>query len=553
MANIQTISINRIYKVKEFDLLTIANKVGNMYLCMDTGKMYYDETLYPDGRKPYTYTSVRTVNDLMYNITPAMNVSYYVWEDNSLWLWQNKWITLYSDITYPSAYIYDDTNRLKDIYRYDNNPNYPADDNGLLKDGSVIVRDKNRIIKGKLYIDDGQDNLVISGYFGGGLRFLPNGKQNTQGELYIADEGYSYIRSQFRIINDEAYIDYSQNPEYDTSEYENDTHLYKVYHEGNLDTSAIKVMTPRQIYDKLLDSSLPSPLGFNVAQLNGKTDSDFADVNHTHTASQITDFNTQARAQADVELGAVLNNISGNGVSSSFNTVTKVLTLDANNFNISLTDGVTGSATVNRLNDVSITARVDPTKHIHQNYIDTMANLQSQIDDIEAEIDMSQYPKFDDLNDAIDSVKGTINPTVGKPLLINQDLTLPANAITADALSHNITLELLGDITGQITFDGSETDIQLSTTLDASNPAIEQLIDSKLQGRTYTGLIGDGISTDYIVSHNLNTQNIIVQFRQVSDNKQVILDNSIIDNNRISITTQTILSNDSIKVLIYKM
>ena len=39
MANIQTISINRIYKVKEFDLLTIANKVGNMYLCMDTGKM----------------------------------------------------------------------------------------------------------------------------------------------------------------------------------------------------------------------------------------------------------------------------------------------------------------------------------------------------------------------------------------------------------------------------------------------------------------------------------------------------------------------------------
>ena len=76
---------------------------------------------------------------------------------------------------------------------------------------------------------------------------------------------------------------------------------------------------------------------------------------------------------------------------------------------------------------------------------------------------------------------------------------------------------------------------------------------NKIDLTPYTGLIGDGISTDYIVSHNLNTQDIIVQFRQVSDNKQVTLENSIIDNNRISITTQTILSNDSIKVLIYKM
>ena len=58
-------------------------------------------------------------------------------------------------------------NGLTAVYRNDE-PLWPADDNGLLHDGSVVVRDRNRIIKGKLYVDDGNDNLVISSYLGGG-------------------------------------------------------------------------------------------------------------------------------------------------------------------------------------------------------------------------------------------------------------------------------------------------------------------------------------------------------------------------------------------------
>lgn len=130
---ITTPKINRIYKVTEFDLVSSRTKIvqGNMYICMDSLKMYYDETT--SLRTIYNYTGVKTVNDLEKNITPSRGTVYYCWENNSLWLWLDKWISIYTDSTYPSAYAYTDDNVLTDIYRSDAYPQL-ADDNGLLKD-----------------------------------------------------------------------------------------------------------------------------------------------------------------------------------------------------------------------------------------------------------------------------------------------------------------------------------------------------------------------------------------------------------------------------------
>lgn len=233
MASAQTPKINRIIRMTEFDLLRTAITMGNMYMCLDSHKLYYDSSA--TKRAIYNYIGVKTVNELMYNISPVLNNIYYCWEDNSLWIWLNKWVTLYTDTTYPSAYVYDDTSNLNPVYRYDMQ-NYPADDNGLLKDGSVVVRDRQRIIKGKILIDDGNDNLTISSYLGGGMRFLPNGKARTDGELLIGADGITTLRSSFKTINNEMYVDFSEKPELDTSINPNESHVYKVYHEGNLDT-----------------------------------------------------------------------------------------------------------------------------------------------------------------------------------------------------------------------------------------------------------------------------------------------------------------------------
>lgn len=245
MANVQTPTINRIIRMTSFDLLRTKNTMGNMYMCLDTSQLWYDAS--ETSRVPYQYTGVKTINELTYNITPVLNTVYYCWEDNSLWIWLNKWVALYTDTTYPSAYIYDDAKNLNAVYRYDMQ-NFPADDNGLLKDGSVVVRDRNRIIKGKIYIDDGNDNIVWSSFLGGGMRFLPNGKASTDGELLIdgrveKDKNgndvtvpFASFRGEFKTVNNEFYVDYSEKPELDNSLNKNETHIYRVYHEGNLDT-----------------------------------------------------------------------------------------------------------------------------------------------------------------------------------------------------------------------------------------------------------------------------------------------------------------------------
>ena len=402
MATIPSVKIERIIRMTEFDVLRTKQQLGYMYMCLDTMKLYFDQAIGPNGRVLYEYISVRTLNDLQYNIEPILGAVYYCWEDNSLWFWNNKWISLYSETTYPSGYVYDDIPSmdnpatLNPIYRYDM-PNMPADDNGLLKDGSVVVRDENRLIKGRLYIDSGNDNLVISSYLGGGIRFLPNGKMTTDGELYIDNEiqennvnkAVAGLRAEWRVLNNEMYVDYSEDTSADHNPYINEQHKYKVFHEGNLDTSALIVMTPLQVYNKLTvdKSTLPSVYDFNVSELNGHPDTDFAPASHTHLYRDITDIADNIEAETKNQVKRTFNAMSSRGITSSYNSVTDTLTLSANDFSLTLTGGVTGTATIENLTNTTMVVTVDPDQHIHQDLLDEIARLHSICDDLQRQID----------------------------------------------------------------------------------------------------------------------------------------------------------------------
>lgn len=464
MSAVNTPKINRIYRVTEFDVLRTAIKEGNMYICTDSLQMYYDESAVK--RSKYAYTGIKTINDLMYNTTPNYGTSYYCWEDNSLWLWLNKWITLWADTNYPSAYIYttypttENPGTLNSVY----NINNVLDNNGLLQDGSVVIRDGHRIIKGKLFVNEENDNLTFSSFLGGGIRLLPNGEIDTNGELFIGDEGSSFLRSSLSLMNNEGYIDYSEHPELDENPYKNDSHKYKVYHEGNLDTSAILEMTPQQVYEKLQNKSLPDPLDLSVSMISGKTIDDLALKGHTHLATDITNFNEEARNQASIEIRNVLTSLTGEGI-----TVTTLgadnYRLSANNFILTFGGGVTGSGTINHLSDTTINLTVDPTKHIHENYITRMDDLQSQINDINA-MDKNDYYTISQIDSLLNNVKGTTTPTSGKPLLVDSSGNLPANANSADRISHDRTITFQGDITGRLVTDFSADS---TVELDASN------------------------------------------------------------------------------------
>ena len=131
MSTISTPTIKRILRVTEYDLLHIKVSMGNMYMCQDTMKLYFDQGNASTDRVMYNYISIRTVNDLQNNVSPVWNYTYYCWEDNSLWLWNNKWISLYTDTSYPSAYVYDDNRNITDVYNGDQ-PYTVLDNNGLL-------------------------------------------------------------------------------------------------------------------------------------------------------------------------------------------------------------------------------------------------------------------------------------------------------------------------------------------------------------------------------------------------------------------------------------
>ena len=118
---------------------------------------------------------------------------------------------------------------------------------------------------------------------------------------------YSYIRSEFHTMANDMYIDYSQSPETDYNLYQKPSHKYKVYHEGNLDASALHVLTPIEIYNKLKDESIPNPMEFNVQFLQGKVPDDFANKIHTHTTSDITDFNDKSQEQATIIVKQMMN------------------------------------------------------------------------------------------------------------------------------------------------------------------------------------------------------------------------------------------------------
>lgn len=372
-----------------------------MYMCLDTMKLYFDEGIAPNDRQLCDYTSVYTLVDLQHNIEPVNGKWYYVWEDNSLWVWDNRWRCLFSRTTYPSGYVYDDipseTNpqTINPLYRYDM-PSAPADDNGLLHDGSVVVRDENRLIKGKLYVDEGNNNLIISSFLGGGVRLLPNGQMNTKGEFYIDNviEGNNLytavagLRARFSVLNNEIYVDYSEDTEHDDNPYTNLDHKYKVFHEGNLDTSALQIMTPLQIYNKLLDNNgLPNPFDFNVERLNGFTSDDFAPVVHTHLSSQITDLPDKIADESILQLRRIFNSMSSSGIRASYNAVTQHLSLNANDFNITISGGANGVGRVEGLQDTTIEVVVDPTRHIHQDLLDEIDRLKSICTDLQQQID----------------------------------------------------------------------------------------------------------------------------------------------------------------------
>ena len=69
MATISTPTIKRIYKVTEYDLLHIKVSLGNMYMCQDTMKLYYDQGNSASDRVIYLFSRIAPKLGLLISMT----------------------------------------------------------------------------------------------------------------------------------------------------------------------------------------------------------------------------------------------------------------------------------------------------------------------------------------------------------------------------------------------------------------------------------------------------------------------------------------------------
>lgn len=226
----------------EYDLLRTKPRPSQYYITTDTRVLYLDDD--NNNRKPVDATQIPTEKQRLYESFQKINGRlYFVWETHNLYIWLNAWKLLVGNPDFPNAYQYVDG--------YLHEVGDMTDDvkgNGLLGDGSVVVRDVNRLIKAKIYIDETNDNLVIASFLGGGIKILPNGNMEQTGSLYLNPsnvnpdkvDGVGQHFNQFENINGEMYVMYDvMHKHLDKNKYANDSHKYLVWHEGNLDATPL--------------------------------------------------------------------------------------------------------------------------------------------------------------------------------------------------------------------------------------------------------------------------------------------------------------------------
>ena len=237
---------DQVIRLSRADLEKTNFRAGQYYFTTDARIMYYDSEVSNSRTIIKNLILIPTEKQRIYDETYSKiyGTLYYVFESSNLYIWENKWRIVKGNQDYPVAYQYIDG----DIYAADD---FSSDviGNGLLGDGSVVIRAVNRVIKAQLYIDESNDNLVISSFLGGGIKVLPNGNMEKTGALYLnpttagtATDGLGEHFNEFNNVNGEMYVRYDPDMyEEDKviNKYWNETHKYLVWHEGNLDARGI--------------------------------------------------------------------------------------------------------------------------------------------------------------------------------------------------------------------------------------------------------------------------------------------------------------------------
>lgn len=194
-----------IQKITNYDLLTLPAKIGQIYYVTDMRCLFQDTGKLRQNRQRLSALVLNTDYERLNRIRPQNGKNYYVIETNFLWSYDTKWVLRDGDIKKYNSYTYNSTNGVSPIVNEDSyitsqqTGDRILDNNGLLGDGSVVVRDQNRLIKSNISVDTKNNAIAFTSQLDNGIIFYPYGFSGDEKER--TEVGSLHLGIQTRLNN----------------------------------------------------------------------------------------------------------------------------------------------------------------------------------------------------------------------------------------------------------------------------------------------------------------------------------------------------------------
>ena len=177
-------------------------KKGQYYYVTDTRCIYKDMNDEPTGRKRVSAVILNSDYERLNVVRPENGQNYYVIDNNSLWEFDTKWKLKMGSVDMYNSYTYTSGQTLSPVIHTDPLISTPTgdkviDNNGLLENGSVVVRDSNRINRGIIGADLPNSVLAVTSFLDNGIVFYPYGmgssieEQQRIGSLHLGVDAVS--------------------------------------------------------------------------------------------------------------------------------------------------------------------------------------------------------------------------------------------------------------------------------------------------------------------------------------------------------------------------
>ena len=167
-----------IIKCTQYVLLNTNAKKGQLYFLTDIRALYKDTGNTKESRIRFNAIILNTDYERLNSIKPVIGKFYYVDETNSLWMYDTKWVLKVGQQQEYNTYVYggDHVSPVINIDDYITGKygDKILDNNGLLGDGSLVIRDNNRIMQSNFRANNVTRMIEIKSYLDNGFLFIPN-------------------------------------------------------------------------------------------------------------------------------------------------------------------------------------------------------------------------------------------------------------------------------------------------------------------------------------------------------------------------------------------